>query len=77
MKTNPDDSIGLGVISHQDCEGYDEFEPSYHLGLTKREYFAAMVMQGIISRTGERIETQKDPELAVKLADALIAELNK
>ena len=49
-------------------------------GLTKREYFAVMVMQGFIaSYTGE--QNHPDPDYAadeaVKYADALIEELNK
>lgn len=47
-------------------------------GLTKRELFAAMAMQGILANP-ERIGG-KDQELAqysVMLADALIEELNK
>lgn len=42
--------------------------------LTKREYFAAMAMQGHFDSQGceDRIA-----ELCVKMADALIAELNK
>lgn len=41
-------------------------------GLTKREYFAAMAMQGYISRGSDRMQ-----EHAVKDADALIRELSK
>lgn len=51
--------------------------PTY--GLTKREYFAVMAMQGISTRM--RIDTMKDKnfvvENAVKYADLLIGELNK
>jgi hypothetical protein len=41
--------------------------------LTKREYFAAMAMQGLLSNPNTIFETQ----YAVIIADALIAELNK
>jgi hypothetical protein len=41
-------------------------------GLTKREYFAAMVMQGLISTNRNDAAVQ-----AVKYADELIKELNK
>lgn len=45
-------------------------------GLTKRELFAAMALQGILSNS--RIEVTKETsKLAVVLADALITELNK
>lgn len=45
-------------------------------GLTKREYFAAMAMQGLLSNSGTYSE-RSTPELSVHYADALIAELNK
>jgi predicted transcriptional regulator len=48
-------------------------------GLTKREYFAAMAMQGFVAAT--RYDSDSDIEyfaqIAVQAADALIAELNK
>jgi hypothetical protein len=44
--------------------------------LTKREYFAAMAMQGLLADyESEYIEDYS--KYAVKLADALIEELNK
>lgn len=44
-------------------------------GLTKREYFAAMVIQGLIAN-GRAFITDNIID-AVKIADALIEELNK
>lgn len=52
-------------------------------GLTKREYFAAMAMQGVMfwdATVNEPDKTGKIEELAknaIEMADALIAELNK
>lgn len=54
-------------------------------GLTKREYFAASVIRGIIEWDAKMNESRPDRsatmrnmvEAAVKLADSLIAELNK
>ena len=47
-------------------------------GLTKREYFAAMAMQGIIAnKDGLDIKIERIVESAVDTADALIDELNK
>lgn len=45
-------------------------------GLTKRELFAAMALQGLMTSAGRQnyLETS---QLAVKQADALIKELNK
>jgi hypothetical protein len=48
------------------------------MGLTKREYFASMAMQGIISnKDGLDIKIERIVESAVDTADALIEELNK
>ena len=47
-------------------------------GLTKREYFAAMVMQSIIqNKDGLDIKIERIVKSAVDIADALIEELNK
>ena len=56
-----------------------EAEKTYYLGLTKRELFAAMAMQGIIS-SGEVLITysvEHIANMAATQADALIAELNE
>lgn len=45
-------------------------------GLTKRELFAAMAMQGFLSEGCINMSTPI-ADCAVQLADALIAELNK
>jgi hypothetical protein len=48
------------------------------MGLTKREYFAAMAMKGIITnKDGLDIKIERIAESAVDMADALIEELNK
>lgn len=57
-------------------EGWEEADH----GLTKREYFAAMAMQGIIgARTGFMVDCGTDnfATWAVQCADRLIEELNK
>ena len=47
-------------------------------GLTKREYFALMAMQGIIfNKDGLDIKIERIAETAVDTADALIKELTK
>ena len=45
------------------------------IGLTKREYFAAMAMQGMTSNNSITVETVA--AWAVQYADALLAELGK
>jgi hypothetical protein len=48
------------------------------LGLTKREYFAAMAMQGQITFEGmEGCDKEQIVGMSVELAEALIAVLNK
>lgn len=50
------------------------FAADYGGGLTKREYFAAMALQGLLAA---RIPFATAAIDAVKRADQLIAELNK
>lgn len=45
-------------------------------GLTKREYFAAMAMQGLLANTGVK-ELAYLAHKAVQCADLLIADLNQ
>jgi enamine deaminase RidA (YjgF/YER057c/UK114 family) len=47
-------------------------------GLTKREYFSAMAMQGLVPDTVRLGNTyQEQADHALQMADALIEELNK
>jgi hypothetical protein len=48
------------------------------IGLTKREYFAAMAMQGLLTtQQGYHLHEHKLSEYALSYADSLINELNK
>jgi hypothetical protein len=49
----------------------------YEEGITKREYFAALAMQGIIAKPNTLGENSKIAAVAVDMADALIDALNK
>jgi len=72
--TNGNDPINLGSEVDRNSNPLKE-----HLGLTKREYFAAMAMQGIVSNH-QMIDTVDWIWLAensVKAADALINALNQ
>ena len=55
------------------------YERSEEEGLTKREYFASVALQGMLAYSGE--EAAGGPEIfardAVEYADALIKQLNK
>ena len=44
-------------------------------GLTKREYFAAMAMQGLLSFYGDGQSFEMTAKESVKTADALLTEL--
>jgi len=46
-------------------------------GLTKREYFSAMAMQGYLANSGEGCWAEPIPKMAVDMADLMIDELNK
>lgn len=46
-------------------------------GLTKREYFAALAMQGLLANPAFSNTTFDDTKTAVEIADALIARLNE
>ena len=50
---------------------------SWQTGLTKREYFAALVMQGIVSSGVPQQLHESFAKEAIHLADVLIKELNK
>jgi nitrogenase subunit NifH len=67
-ETNPNEPINMV-----------EYNNNYiSTGLTKREYFAAMALQGIIAnKDGLDIKIERIVESAVDTADALIEELNK
>lgn len=49
----------------------------YTKGLTKREYFAAMAMQGMLSTDNDHSPHNWYGEKSVELADALIKALNE
>ena len=52
-----------------------QFEPEYHTGLTKREYFAAMALQGLLSEQ-YWASAECAAKYSVDMADALINALN-
>lgn len=68
MKINPNDpAFHLQIITKAG---------PISMGLTKREYFAAMAMQARCLLPNPRLNSDYVRE-AVEMADALIAELNK
>ena len=51
--------------------------PSSWYGLTKREYFAAMAMQGMMDKANWLTDAEYTSKQAVHFADALINALNE
>lgn len=74
MTTNGDDSIFIAKGVTLDGIGYINKQ-----GLTKRELFAAMMLQGLCANESQWGNSTLNglAGLAVEQADALIAELNK
>ena len=61
-----------------ELNGFGQFAPEAYIGLTKREMFAMAAMQGLIaSDTCGTLHEPRRAELAVKQADALLAELER
>lgn len=85
MKTEPNEPINPSITREPVHYGdgtavamLPEFQNVYHTGLTKREYFAATAMQGLLaSLTLSSIPVGTKIQMAVEVADALIVELNK
>lgn len=78
MKTNNQEGKELS-FPYVELDTYSGKPCNQHFGLTKRELFAAMAMQGILANP-EITKNHKDlniEQAAIKCADALIAELNR
>jgi len=63
------------IIYHNEIRDNDALNQQPK-GLTKREYFAAMALQGLLARQSKG-SVFEFADVAVCQADALIAELNK
>jgi hypothetical protein len=80
MKTEPNHPINQ--ITHNDgskvsLNDVADASNYYCMGLSKREYFAAIALQGIIAGCDSHFQPELFAEYAVRYADALIKELNK
>ena len=67
-------------MSKHKTKGSDHaFAREFQSGLTKREYFAAMAMQGFCANEESYVDCEFDEvaEMSLFQADALIEELNK
>jgi hypothetical protein len=83
MKTQPNDPIAY-VDELQAIEGSEDYNRFLNYGLTKREYFAIKLLQGLYANSGLNEFTEygsNTPSFligkAVQGADLLIEELNK
>jgi hypothetical protein len=70
MKTNPNDPAYPVTYGNGMAE-------KFTIGLTKREYFAAMAMQGLLHKCEHNKPMELHAIQACKFSDSLIAELNK
>jgi hypothetical protein len=59
-----------------ELSGFGQFAPEAHIGLTKREMFAMVAMQAVISSKIELSEAHVSA-MACTYADALLAELER
>jgi len=82
MMTDGNESVNAYFFHGQDGNGEQYIDCGR--GLTKREYFAAMAMQGLLSVQDLVIDIRQDSTIftvvshnATRYADALIAELQK
>lgn len=73
MITRPNDPINIKDGAYRD--EFNNMNPG--TGLTKREYFAAFALQGILANANAIAELEYWSKFAVKYADALVEELNK
>ena len=72
VKINPKDNTCPEVFDAEHVYGN-----TYSVGLTKREYFAAAALQGLMADYYNAEGMRSIAEIAVEVADALLAELNK
>lgn len=82
MNTNPNDSVHPRTVPSDDFEDDSPFYTTEDLpGLTKREYFAGLAMQGIMSNIpgypATDLQCAAAADKCVKMADTLITALNK
>ncbi len=73
--TDGNESMNPYFFNGQDVNGESHIDCGR--GLTKREYFAAMAMQGLANNFNIHSESEDCAVTAVRFADALIEALNK
>ena len=78
MKVNPND-YAISHLTPAWSDGGNIYLEQFHHGLTKRELFSALAMQGILAsdESQRKLLTKDVAHWSVECADALIAVLNK
>jgi hypothetical protein len=71
--TNP--NAFVSPSTHQNSDGTHDF--NINKGLTKREYFAAIMLQGLVTLSSHQQSHESHATQAIAYADALINALNK
>lgn len=75
------DKLAFPGTTREETEllGFPAVSTKHHSGLTKREYFAGLAMQGLLAHTGgpSIYANTTTVSEAVYFADALLAELEK
>lgn len=56
---------------------YDDVFHEQYIGMSKREYFAIMALQGLLSNPGGPVNILDDTMTAINAADELLNRLNK
>ncbi len=76
MRTEPNEPIS-SIVEQNNYEGNFVMEAKFN-GLSKREHFAGLVMQGICANPQQcALSHMEIAEYSVEIADALIHALNK
>lgn len=71
---NGDTSIHNTGLTKEEMDGVGH---KFHQGLTKREYFAAMAMQGLVSDPNVDGDCGEIAKACIKMADALLKALEE
>lgn len=71
--------VVASVAARRQAEGVGlNLDDTQYIGLTKREHFAGLAMQGLYVRLqGQVASSEVCAQIAVEMADALLKELDK
>ena len=76
MKKQPAFPVEVSVDGNGNLKGFQTSQFSeYEMGLTKREYFAAKAMQGLISKQEIIYNPELIAEMSIEIADIILTKL--